>query len=374
MTNIKTYIKTIIMNIKKIKYKALILRSIKVGLFAFVALFILSLLFSLVVNIFFLASINEITQGSIGSSEHMTFSSVLKTTSFIMNISLFSRLAHLKFGMLIFAIIPFIAFFFADRNDNRQEGITIKHIFIYIISSALFAILVLAEALVSKGTLFGVNIDFFNLTNFISTFCIAFFLQIVIGLNYDSHGILGIKSARLLTRILFGIVGLVAIVGMVYFMNKESVPILYTIIAIILLAPNIAIYGFFMLMGTSVTLGESLVSTLNNYGMDITFNGLPIAIKLIALTIFAIAILIALFRLGRTHYLKELMSLAFSFSIVSLFVAFTTTIELGTIAFFKDISLGISLMKAFLVPLIAIIVIGLLLKLIRDVVEVLKES
>jgi len=347
---------------------------VKVGLFAFVATFAISLFISIIGSILFLTQVNEIVQGSIGTSDQITFSGILKTTSFIMNISVFNRLAHLKFGMLIFAVIPVLSFYFADRSDNKEEGISIKHIFIFIISSSIFAILLLVEAVLSKGELLGVSINFFSLSNFFSTFGLAFFLQIVIGLNYDSHGATGIKAARLLSRILFGMVALVAIVGMSYLLVKQSVPIQYIITAVILMAPNIAIYGFFMLMGTSVTLGESLVSTLDTFGMDITFNGMPLGVKLIALVLFLIAIIISLSVLKKDRYIKQLIEFALSFSVIAAFVAYCTTIELGTIAIFKDIYLGVSLLKAFLVPLIAIIVLGLMLKLIRDVVEVIKED
>lgn len=359
---------------KRLPYKALLLKSLRVGLFAFVASFVISIVISIVFNIFLLENVSQLIQGSIGSDDQLTLNSIIKMTSFIMNISVFNRVAELKFGILVFSLIPFLSFYFADRYDNKREGFSMNHIISYAISAVIYAFLVVFEAFLSKGELIGTSIDFFTFGNFLSTFLIAFFIQGVIGFNYDAHGMSGIRATRVMMRIMLGITLVVAVVGSLYLMKGYDVPFSYAVVGLIILVPNIVIYGMFMMMGVSVSFSDSLVPWMEKYGVDVSFGGLPTIVQVGALLLFIGIIVFSLRWLNKDHYIKRLVSFALSFSLFAFFAAYCTTIKLGTIVFLKDVTIGVSLIVSVVMPFIAILSVGLLMKLIRDVIVVIKEK
>lgn len=364
----------VINDIKKINIKPMLLKSARVGLFAFVVSFLMSLIVGLVVNVLFLENVNEIVRGAIGTNNQITLSGVMKTTSFIMNISVFNRLEELRFGILLFAIIPFCSFYFADRRDNQEEGISVEHIGVYSLSALLYGLLSMIEALLSKGELIGIQINFFTIGNFISTFIIAFGIQLIIGLNYNSHGLTGLRSTKRLVWILLAIGAIISVVVMLFLLKGFDVPLVYKLFMIFALLPNLAVYSIFTFMGTSIGLGESLVRALHLVEVNASFGGLPPLIKLIAIGIFIIGIMIALIGLDQEKYVKHLAVFAISFSVVTFFAAYSTTINLGTVVFLKDVFIGVSPVKAFFVPLFTISIFGVLIKLIRDVFSVFKEG
>lgn len=359
---------------KRLPYKALLLKSLRVGLFAFVASFVISVVISIIFNILFLENVSQVIQGSIGSSGRLTLNGIIKMTSFIMNISVFNRVAELKFGILVFSLIPFLSFYFADRYDNKREGFSMNHIVSYAISAIIYAFLVVFEAFLSKGELIGTSIDFFTLENFFSTCLIGFFIQLVIGFNYDAHGMSGVRATRIMMRIMLGLTFLVSVIGMLYLMKGYDVPFAYALAALILLVPNIVVYGMFMMMGVSVSFSESLVRVMEEFGIDISFGGLPTAVQVFALLLFIGIIVFSLRKLNKDHYLKRLVSFAISFSLFAFFAAYCTTIKLGTIVFLKDVTIGVSLTVAVIMPSLAILSVGLLMKLIKDVIVVLREK
>ena len=186
------WVEKVVEPIKTIQYKPMLKKALRVGLFAFVASFIVSVVLSLILNILFLENVNEVLLGAIGTSDKVTLNGVIKMTSFIMNISVFNQVADLKFGFLVFAIVPMLSFYFADRQDNKSDGFSATHILVYFSGSVIYSVLVMAEAFLSKGELLGVVIDFFSFRNFAGTVVLAFFIQLAIGFNYDAHGMSGI--------------------------------------------------------------------------------------------------------------------------------------------------------------------------------------
>lgn len=358
---------------KQLEYKGMLLKSLRVGMFAFVASFLIALVISLVINVAFLTQVNEIVQGAIGTSDKLTLSGVMKTTSFIMNVSVFNRLANLKFGMLGFAIIPFLSFYFADRKDNKAEGMTLEHLFVYISSGLIFSTLSMLEAFLSKGELVGVEINFFTLGNFISTLVIAFLIQLVIGLNYNNHGLTGITAAKRLFWVLIVSGALASVVGMLILLSDFTVPLPLKLLAILIVIPNLSVYAIFTFMGTSISIGESLTDALALVEMDLSFGALPMWVKLLALLIFVGGICYSLISLNREKYFAHLVTFATSFSMVMYFAAYSTTINLGTVVVFKDVFIGVGLLRAFLIPFMTIMALGTLLKLIRMVVKTIKD-
>jgi hypothetical protein len=129
-----------------------------------------------------------------------------------------------------------------------------------------------------------------------------------------------------------------------------------------------------MMMGISIGLSDSLVRVLTEFNMDISFQGLPVSVKLIALVVFAIVVMLAANQLNKEHYFKRLAAFAFSFSLFSFFAAYCTTLKLGTIVFLEDVYIGVRLLSATLMPFVTIFALGLILKLVRDVIAVIKEE
>lgn len=367
-------IENFVTDISKIDIKAVLLKSLRVGMFAFVVSFLISFVISFFINILFLNNVNEIVQGAIGTNNELTLSGVIKTASFVMNISVFNHLESLRFGVLLFAVIPFCSFYFADRKDNKVEGITIEQIMVYSLAAILFSALSMLEALLSKGELIGIQINFFTFGNFLGTLIIAFGIQLIIGLNYNSHSFTGLRATKRTIWILLGAGALISVVGSLYLLRGFTVPVIYKLMFILVLLPNLAVYCLFNFMGISIGLGESLVSALKLVGVNASFGALPLWVKLIVIGIFAVSIIIALLGLEREKYLKHLTVFACSFGVFTFFVAYSTTINLGTVVVLKDVFIGISLLKAFIIPVVTILVFGTLIKLIRDVIGVFKEN
>lgn len=367
-------VKTLWSQRKHIRYKEMLTKSLKVGMFAFVVSFVIALVISAVINIAFLTQVNEIVQGAIGTSDKLTLSGVMKTTSFIMNVSVFNRLDSLKFGVLGFAIIPFLSFYIADMKDNKEEGLSLEHLFVYICAGLVFAFLSMFEAFLSKGELVGIEINFFGLGNFFSTLIIAFLIQLVIGLNYKNHGLTGVTASKRLFWILIIAGALASIVSGFVFLEEYSLPFILRVLIIGAVLPNLSVYTIFTFMGTNVTMGESVVDAIALIEKDFSYGGLPVWIKLTALLVFVVAITFSLFSLNKDKYISHLVTFASSFSVVMFFAAYSTTINLGTVVVFKDVFIGVQLWKAFLIPFVTILAIGFLLKLVRMVIKTIKEE
>ncbi len=105
---------------------------LRIGLWAFILHFVLSGILALIVNVVAMGQLNQWINGSLSDGITFQFSRWIRTISFTMNISVFNgggviqNGGEFHIGVLIFAIIPIIAFWVADRRENKIKIFVFK--------------------------------------------------------------------------------------------------------------------------------------------------------------------------------------------------------------------------------------------------------
>ena len=251
-------------------YKENILEGVRVGLIAFLICFVVILVAATVINYIYIDDVNRILNGSLSGDPRPTLGSLLLIVSLVLNLSVFNNggvLANggsLHIGLLIFLALPIIAFMIADRRDNKKEHFNLEDVMIYCVSSVVYSVILYLFSVIAQGKVLGVEINFSSPLNFIMTLVIVLSIQVFIGLNYNKAFSPGIKKTRSLLRILLGIGLALGFIGLVVGLFKYVGDILISILTIILLLPNIAVYIMFIFMGVNVELGED-VATLQKF-------------------------------------------------------------------------------------------------------------
>jgi hypothetical protein len=339
---------------------------IRIGLLAFLIDFIFGLVISIIVNTMFLSQLNQWINGSLSEHVGFSFPTFIRTISFVMNISVFNGGGTIQnggefhVGVLLFAIIPIIAFWLADRRENKIKSFSFVEFIVYTCSAVVFATLLMIYSIITRGEILGLEYHFASFRNFIMTGVIVICIQFFISLNYNKTFSPGFKSARLLLRVLLGFSIAIGLIGMVVLMGRYTGNILLMIGAIIVLLPNLAVYIMFTLMGISVQFGEQLTTLMNMAQVDISFTTLSLPIRIGLIVLYFLLLLLVILRMKKERYLRELIWFALSFSFVSFILAYCTTINLGFVKNLLDVQFGINYSLAFGVPFISILLTGLL--------------
>lgn len=344
------------------------LEGIKVGLIAFLITFIVSLVFSLVVNLIWLEEINNIINGSLSVDPKLTGASLLTLTSMFLNMSLFNSggtLASggtLHIGVLIFALLPVIAFIIADRRDNKKESFDFHDMFIYISSSLVFAICVYVFSWITKGTFVGMSIDFSSLRNLFMTVIIAMCIQLLIGINYNKSFSPGIRLTRRLFRSLIGIglfVGLIIIIVLLTKFLGGTISFVGILLMSVFMIPNIAVYILFTFMGASMEFGSQLHTLLYDFfGIDLGFTALPLMIRIIMIGLFFAVVLYSVFKIEKKGFAKQIFLFASSFSFLTLILSYSTRMNLGIVKNLMGVQFGYNSLYVFIMPLTVIFLAG----------------
>jgi len=357
------------MNIERMKTN--LVKGIRVGMLAFLICFFVAFVFSLIVNIGFMEKFNILLNGSLSEAPKGSMSNVLIVTSLIINFSVFNNGAVLEngsslhIGLLIFIFLPAVAFFVADRRNNREKHFDSQDFSVYFISSLIFSGFVYLYSLITQGELLGINIDFTDPMNGLMTVVIVIVLQFFIGANYNKEMPKGIRTTRWLLRILLILGALISIAGLTYVFNRYVNNVLLLIGAIILLVPNIAVYSMFTLMGASIQFGDQLQTLMQKFGVDMSFATLDLPLRIVLVGCFFAIILVSIWQLGKERFLEELFLFATSFSVLSLILAYCTTMNLGFVKNLLDVQFGINYMFAFVVPFVIILLAGLIFHIFR---------
>lgn len=361
------------------RFKNNVIKGVRASLVSFLICFGVAFVVSIIINIGFLEKLNVLLNGSLSEIPKGSFSNVLIITSLIINFSVFNsgtvvgNGGNLHIGMLIFITLPAIAFFVADRRNNREKHFNSQDLSVYVISSLLFGFYVYGYSLITEGELLGIKINFSNPMNFLMTIVIVLTLQFFIGFNYNKSMPLGIRTSRWLLRcfLILGVV--VSIVGMIFVFNRYTQNVFLLVGALILLVPNMAIYSMFMFMGASIEFGDQLQTLMSKFGIDLSFATLELPIRIGFIGCFFVIITIAIWRLGREKFLEELFLFATSFSVISLIFAYCTTMNLGFVKNLIDVQFGINYMFAFMVPFVVILLAGLLLHIFRLIISEIRS-
>lgn len=360
--------------IKGTKVKENIIEGVRAGLFAFVICFLFSLLFSILLNFTVMRYIKDAILGSISNTGATQFGVIIKVTAFIMSLSVFNNLAVIKIGVLFFAIIPFIAFYFAEKKDNRVQGFTPWNLLTYVVASLVFSLVLGSLSLMTKGELLGLQISFVSLKNIFMTIMVTLMIQLIIGVNYNKNAKSYIKATRMMLRMLFGLGAILALVGLIRLMSGIEVNLLAKLGAIIVLLPNFLVYKSFMLMGSNIQTSETVTGLMDKAAsLQISFQALSVGMSILAIVCWIILVVVALLFIDHKKYWTEMGLFALIFSVISLFLAYCTSISLGTVVLVGEISIGISLLQAFLVPLISIIALGTMVWMIKKMISIVKD-
>lgn len=351
--------------------KTNLIKGARVGILSFLICFFVSFVFSLVINIGFLDKLNVLLNGSLSDAPKHSISNYLVITSLFINFSVFNNGAvldnggTLHIGLLFFIVLPAIAFFVADRRNNKEKHFNGQDFVVYVTSSILFGLFVYFYSWITKGELLGIKIDFTEPMNLLMTIVMALTIQYFIGFNYNKKMPVGISTSRWLLRVFIAIGFILSVLGIVLVVSKyiSSIPLLIAIS--IVLIPNMAIYAMFMLMGASIEFGDQLQVLMENVGVDISFATLNLPIRVGLIACFFIIVLFAIWKLGKNKFLEELFLLATSFSCISLILAYCTHMNLGFIKNLLDVQFGINYFFAFMVPFVIILLAGFILHIFR---------
>lgn len=357
-----------------LKLKKNVVEGIRVGLFAFVICFGISLLLSVVFNFTFMKVLKDAMQGAIHNTGATEFGMIIKLTSVILGFSVFSSLAGIKIGVLFFVLIPLAAFYIAENRDSRKEGLTPGKLLTYLVASIIFSVILNILMMLTRGELLGVKISFVSLKNVFITLMVTLIIQLIIGLNYNKNARSYIIATRMLCRMLFSIGAVLALIGLIKLMISLPLSILGKVGAIIVMLPNFLVYKGFLLMGNNIKMSEDLLKWTDKItSLQISFQKLSLWLSLVAIIIWIILVVIALLYIKKDKYWSELGLFALTFSVIVAFLAFCTSTNLGKVILVGEISIGMSVLQAFLVPLISISALGVLVWMVRKMISVVKD-
>jgi len=313
-----------------------------------------------------LEQLSRLIQGTLSEPIPINAKSVMMITSVVMNTAVFNNGGNLHLGLIIFAFLPLISFWMATRVDNKMENFDFQDLVIYFLSAFIYGILLLTYSVVTRGELMGIEFNYVSWKNFFMTLVITGSMQYYIGINYNKSFSSGMKVTRFAMRV-FLLLGFIS--GgmiMIYGFQASGLGNLFLLVgAIVGLLPNVAIYIMHTLMGASIAISSDLQNVVNFANLDISFSALPVYIRIAAILIFILIILISVVRIDEETYVKDLIEFAISFSFLSMILAYCTSMNLGIVRNILDVSFGVPLLFAFLVPLGTIVVIGLIVMLFR---------
>lgn len=360
-------------------FKTNLIKGVRVGILSFLICFTVSFALSLIINIGFLDKLNVLLNGSLSAAPKHSLSNYLVVTSLFINFSVFNNGSvldnggSLHIGLLLFIALPALAFFFADRRNNKEKHFNRQDLIVYLISSILFGLFVYLYSWITKGELLGIKINFTEPLNLLMTVIMAMTIQYFIGFNYNKAMPIGILTSRWLLRVFLGIGFVISLLVIILVLSKyiSSIPLLVAIS--IVLIPNMAIYAMFMLMGASIEFGDQLQVLMENVGVSISFATLNLPIRIGLIACFFIIVLFAIWKLGKEKFLEELFLFATSFSCISLILAYCTHMNLGFIKNLLDVQFGINYFFAFIVPFVIILLAGFILHIFRMIYHEIKN-
>lgn len=353
--------------------KETLVEGVRVGLKAFIMAYVMAFVMSLVINLSIIDQIQDYLQGTLSEGIGFNFGAVVKVTSIILNASVFNHSGTIQLGLLAFGVLPLIAFFVANRNDNKTEGMDVVGFVIYGLASFTFTALLMAVAYLTRGNLLSMDIDFVSWRNAFMTFIITFLIQLTIGMNYNTHRLPGIIATRWMVRMSLVTTTLVSVIVLVSLMLPYTKNIALILLALLVLVPNLSVYTFFMMFGLSVEFNDSLQKLLAFVEVELSYGALPIGLRLVLIFAFFLFALFAISRIDRSRYGQGLIGFAITFPLLSYLLASCTIIDLGVVKGMMDVRLGINLYHAWLYPFVGIIAIGISYMLINKLFHLLRE-
>lgn len=346
------------------------------SLIAFLIAIGICFVISLVFNLIGYKDFNQIMSGNLGADKGATVNSILRVTVILFNFSLFNTVGIVKFGILIFAIVPIIAFWLANRQLDKKGNLDFTNISIYLISSLIFASLQFIISLITKGELVeGLPVDFATLSNFIATFILTFIIQVFIKLNYRNSGKNpGIKAFKSTYRIMGLVGGFIGIVAIVAGVSSQSNNIIMMIIAVIALLPNVISYAFFYMIGLTMKFNDAFQEQLNIYiNLDLTFQN-RMYIRYIAILLFVLIVAYVIYKMDKEKLIRNAIIYSITLGIFLGTLGYCTIINFIEIKFIGSIEFGVSsILLSVFMPILVIWIVVLIYYLIKRIKDIIKE-
>lgn len=354
------------------KYKVSLKEGIRIGLILFIVSYVVAFLLAIIINFTVMGSVQSAVLGAINSNNQIGFGGIIKLTSVILSLSAFNSINSLEIGISFFSLIPFAVIFIIGGKEKRD--INSLNMFIYLIASIMFSVLLTLLQGLTRGRLLDVSVNIFSIKNFFITIFIIFLIQIILALNNSKKSKSYILATRLLLRLALGLGGILAIIDIIILIIKLPLGLLSRLGAGLLLFPNITIYKFFMIMGNSLKISDSLNKLIVKAGvLGISSEGYSLLISIILIIAWIAIVMVSSLALKKERYFQELPLFALLFSIISAFLAFLTSINLGKIILVGEMNIGINIIPAFLVPFLSIMALGVVVWLVRKMLTIIKE-
>lgn len=363
------------MSEKKISYGEYAILGVNKGLTAFLFSFILCLLLSLVINLRFYQELIMLTVGSLGEVGAAGSDTILRTTGLLLGLSFFQTSGKFQMGLLLLSVIPLSAFFSAGllfRLKKPKDSYVnlISSVIIDGLAAAVYALFLFITAFLTKGVLFGVEINFASGRNLLFSLLFAVFIQFILGINRHkkfTNFTAGLLRTRNLLWLTLGFSALTGILFILYYLTPYLKSLVRILAFALVFLPNLAVYLSFMLMGVPLDLADSL-GTLSNYlRLNTEILNLPVSIKVQLIISFIVLVFIVLLKMPVKKYWQNLCTFALGYSLSMLILAMSSRVDLGYVKGAFNIGLAVSPVKAFAVPFVIIWLDGLLLRLIRQI-------
>lgn len=363
------------MSEKKISYGEYAVLGVNKGLTAFLISFLVCLLLSLVINLRFYQALVMLTVGSLGEAGTAGGDTILRTAAALLGLSFFQTSGKFQMGVILLAIIPLFAFLaagllFRVKKQAKDSYVNLmSSLIIDGLAAAVYALFLFMTALLTKGVLFGLEINFASARNLLFSFLFSIFIQFILGINRHKRFTsftAGLLKTRNLLWLTMGFSTLTGILFILYYLTPYLKSFLRILAFALVFLPNLAIYLAFMLMGISPDLADSL-GTLSSYlKLNADILNFPAGIKVLLIVAFILLVFLVLLKMPVKRYWQNLAAFAFGYSLSMLMLAVCSRVDLGYVRGALNIGFAVSPIKAFVVPFVIIGLDGVLLRLIRQ--------
>ncbi len=322
----------------------------KIGLRSFIILYGFSLILSLLLNITVIEQLKDYMQGTMSGDVGFDFSLIVRMAVFIVNISFFHSAGLMKFGFIIFVVLPFISFSISIL-DNKEEGLG-DNLIIYFISSLLFTLLIGLVSFFVRGDILGVTIDFVSLRNIVITFFLAFIIQLIITFSRHLDSLQGVYLSKSFIKYTASFTLLVSFVFFVVIITKFIHNFFLVILMAIVIVPNIAVYLFFAMIGIPLEFSEHINNLLVVADINLNVTTLPIYLRIILIVVLLFMVLLAILS-RKTHLTyKNIAGFTVLMAIFAFFLSVVTQIDLSAMTSLFDFKIYINSLSVFLVTAI----------------------
>ncbi len=332
------------------KLRSNLFRGIKIGLRSFIILYSLSLLLSIVLNFTVVESVKDYLLGNMSGDVGFDFRLIVRIAVFIVNISLFHSAASMKFGFIIFIVLPFVAFSFSII-DNRDEKLA-DNLFIYFMSSVVFSLCVGATSYFVKGDILGVNIDFVSIRNIAITLVLAFVMQLVITFNRHLESLAGVYLTKVFFKYSAIFMLTVSFVAYVLLTAKYLRNIFLILVSAVVIVPNIAVYLFFSLFGITLSFSDSINKLLATANINLDIMQMPIYVRVVFGLILLILVFAAFYKRKKYIPAKSFVGFTILTWLSGFILALVTYIDLSGFSSLIDIKIYVDVISVAILPLI----------------------